>query len=109
MSYYHDDVIEIEMVFVEKRLRGSEKFHCYVEVEVSPEASTPCQIIYPLGKSWKEVKKTYPNFIEIMEHIARLHEVSRELNQIRIVSLKGDEGLYDQSIDEWNSNLQDAT
>lgn len=108
MRYELDDTIEIEMEFVEKRVRGSSKFKCYVEVEVSPDASTPFQIIYPLGNSWKDVKKTYPNFTEIMEHIARLHEVSRELNQIRIVSLKGDEGLYDQCVDEWNSNLQDA-
>jgi len=108
MSYQYDDTILVELAFIEKRVRGSNKFECFLEVEVSPEASTPCQIVYPLGKSWKDVKKSYPTFIDIMESIARLHEISRELDEIQIISLKGDEGLYDQNIDEWNSNLRDA-
>lgn len=107
MSFMLDDTIEIEMSFVEKRNRGNKKFECYLEVTVSPDADTPCQILYPLGDTWAKVKKIYPTFIDIMEGIHGLHEISREINQILILSIVGDDGLYDQNIDEWNSNLQE--
>lgn len=42
-----------------------------------------------------------------MEQINALHEISRELDEIRIIKLEGDEGLYDQNVDEWNSNIKE--
>lgn len=106
MSSY-DDVIDIEMAFVEKRNRGTKQFECVLEVLVCPDSPCPCQMIYPLGDSWEEVKSSYPTFTDIMEQINSLHEISRELNEIRIIKLDGDEGLYDQSVAEWNSNIKD--
>lgn len=106
MSFKLSDTIEIEMAFIEKRNRNTSKFECYVEVTVSPDASTPCQIVYPLGKDWESVKKVYPNFEDVMTQLHRLDEISREFDDIRILKLEGDEGLYDQNIDEWNSILK---
>jgi hypothetical protein len=103
----HDDVIEIEMAFIEKRNRGTGAFECFLEVLVCPESPCPCQMIYPLGSTWDEVKATYPTFTDIMEQINALHEISRELDEIRIIKLEGDEGLYDQNVDEWNSNIKE--
>lgn len=107
MAFQLDDTTDIEMEFVEKRLRGTKDFECYLEVNVDPDAGCSCQILYPLGKSWKEVKKIYPSFVNIMEQINGLHEIGRELNEIRILTIKGDDGLYDQNVDEWNSNLRE--
>lgn len=107
MRFVLDDTIEIELSFVEQRNRGTKKFECFLEATVSPDMPYPCQIIYPLGETWAKVKKTYPTFTDIMEGIQGLHEISRELNQIRILSIVGDDGLYDQNIEEWNNNLQD--
>jgi len=107
MSFQLSDTIEIEMAFIEKRNRGTSKFECYVEVTVSPDATTPCQIVYPLGKSWESVKNSYPDFEDVMMHLHRLDEISREFDQIHILKLEGDEGLYDQDIDEWNRKLRE--
>jgi hypothetical protein len=107
MSFLLDDTIDIEMSFVEKRNRGTKNFECYLEVTVCPDADYPCQILYPLGDTWAKVKKSYPTFTDIMRQIHGLHEICRELNQIRILKIDGDEGLYDQSIEEWNNNLQE--
>lgn len=107
MRFLLDETIDIEMSFVEKRNRGTKKFECYLEVTVCPEAECPCQMLCPLGETWVKVKKNYPTFLDIMESINGLHEICRELNQIRILSILGDEGLYNQSIDEWNNNLQE--
>ena len=101
------NTIEIEMAFIEKRNRGTSNFECYVEVTVSPDATTPCQIVYPLGNDWDSVKKAYPDFEDVMSHLRRLDEISRDLDDIRILKLEGDEGLYEQNIDEWNRNLKE--
>lgn len=59
----HDDVIEIEMAFIEKRNRGTGAFECFLEVLVCPESPCPCQMIYPLGFTWDEVKTSYPTLL----------------------------------------------
>lgn len=107
MSFMLDDTIDIEMSFVEKRNRGTKNFECYLEVTVGPDADCPCQMLYPLGDTWAKVKKSYPTFNDIMGQIHGLHEICRELNQIRILNINGDDGLYDQNIEEWNNNLQE--
>jgi hypothetical protein len=107
MRFLLDDTIDIELSFVEQRNRGTKKFGCFLDVTVCPAAANPCQILYPLGDTWADVQKNYPTFVDLMEEIQRLHEVCRELNQIRILGIDGDEGLYDQSLEEWNNNLQE--
>lgn len=108
MRFLLDDTIDIELSFVEQRNRGTKKFGCFLDVTVCPDAENPCQILYPLGDTWAEAHKKYPTFVDLMEEIQSLHEVCRELNQIRILRIDGDEGMYNQNIEEWNNNLQES-
>jgi hypothetical protein len=106
MGFTLDDITDIEVSFVEKKDRGSDKFKCYIELTVGPNLSCPCQMICPLGDNWEQVKKRYPEFIDIIKEIHGYHEICREVNEIKLLKVVGDKGLYDIDIAKWNSNLR---
>ncbi len=95
--------VDIDVYFVEKRNRNTKKFGCYLEIEVNPDNDYPCQIIYPLGSNWKNVKKEYPEFNDIISRISSLHEISCNIDEININRVTGAEDLYDIDLDDYST------
>lgn len=88
---------DVTVRFLEQRVRGEKEFECVVEAVEAGRMGLDLTCVYPLGKTWDEVKEKYPTLNDVLNTLGHMHEfggvcVAANFN---ITDMDGAEGLYD--------------
>jgi hypothetical protein len=84
---------EIEVHFIERHYRGDDRFECCIET-VTHGNGDEFYLTYPLGATWEEALEAYPTFNTILEKISSLPEFNCDAEDIKVISVTGEQGLY---------------